>query len=326
MISVALSIYNGEKYLLEQMISLTNQTVIPDEIIIIDDFSKDKTIELIETFIKNINSKINFKLLKNSENLGYIKSFYRAIQNSSGDIVFLCDQDDIWALDKIEKMSKIMFDNEQILSLSSKFQKIDDSGYEISDFKIPFFSNSNLIKRYLKNESISKINLKEIVASNISPGCTTAIRPKILMKYISEKSVDYCFPHDWELNTIASVLDGLYFYNSVTTYYRIHENNTIGLKMVSDINTKVLVLKKVLKMRSDQLKISNELGLNVKNDYISNLKFLVKANLEITKKRIDYLEKGKVLDAIYGLYSQECKEASQFYSLLNDIVLLIKCR
>ena len=63
-----------------------------NEIIIVDDCSSDKTIEIIEKYKKNYPDKIKF--FKNEHNLGFTKNFEKAISKSSGDVIFLSDQDD----------------------------------------------------------------------------------------------------------------------------------------------------------------------------------------------------------------------------------------
>ena len=86
MISVAMTSYNGEKYIEEQIESILNQTVKIDEIIIVDDGSIDGTIDLIK--------KYDVTLVQNEKNIGYKENFKKAMSLCHGDIIFLCDQDD----------------------------------------------------------------------------------------------------------------------------------------------------------------------------------------------------------------------------------------
>ena len=103
-ISIVMTVYNGEKYLNEQIDSFLNQTLLPDEIIIADDCSSDKTLEIIEKYKKNYPEKI--KIFKNKYNLGFTKNFEKAISKSSGDLIFLSDQDDVWYRNKIQTVVK----------------------------------------------------------------------------------------------------------------------------------------------------------------------------------------------------------------------------
>lgn len=77
MISIALCTYNGEKYIGEQLQSIMQQTLQPDEIVICDDQSKDRTIDVIKNTLKYWNG--NWRLIQNSKNLGYKKIFKRLL-------------------------------------------------------------------------------------------------------------------------------------------------------------------------------------------------------------------------------------------------------
>ena len=91
-ISVVLTTYNGEKFLKEQLDSLYNQTMLPDEIVVVDDCSNDKTVEILEKY-KNTKG---LRYYVNDVNIGVNKNFEKAIKLCQGDYIALCDQDDIW--------------------------------------------------------------------------------------------------------------------------------------------------------------------------------------------------------------------------------------
>ena len=73
-ISVAMATYNGEKYILEQICSIIRQTVVVDEIIIVDDCSSDATVDIIK---KLASEHPVIKLFQNEQNLGYTNNFIR---------------------------------------------------------------------------------------------------------------------------------------------------------------------------------------------------------------------------------------------------------
>ena len=100
-ISIALATYNGAKYLRELLNSLAKQTYLPTELVISDDNSSDDTIEIIQHFAKTAPFKVH--MIENSHQLGVIQNFATAFKGTSGDLIAYCDQDDIWAPDKLEK-------------------------------------------------------------------------------------------------------------------------------------------------------------------------------------------------------------------------------
>ena len=95
-----MSINNGEKYLAEQLESIKNQTLPPDEIIFVDDASQLNPTALIKGVLEG--SGINYLILINEGNKGSNYSFRRGVKNSNGDIIFFSDQDDIWLETKIQ--------------------------------------------------------------------------------------------------------------------------------------------------------------------------------------------------------------------------------
>ena len=115
--SVVMSTYNGEEYIIEQLDSLRNQSRPADEVLIADDCSTDNTVDIVRNYIKK-NNLTTWKLVVNKQNKGWRRNFMEAMWSTSGDLVFPCDQDDIWRLDKIEIMTKLMGDNSQIQLLT----------------------------------------------------------------------------------------------------------------------------------------------------------------------------------------------------------------
>ena len=100
--SVAMATYKGAKYVLEQLRSIEAQTVLPDEVVICDDVSPDDTVAVIQEYSKT--SKLNIRLYQNEKNLGFRKNFEKAISLCACDVVFLCDQDDVWVNTKVERV------------------------------------------------------------------------------------------------------------------------------------------------------------------------------------------------------------------------------
>lgn len=98
-ISVCLAAYNGEKYIESQISSIMNQLNQGDELIIVNDYSTDRTIEIVESI-----QDTRIKIINNKINLGIVKSFEKSIANASGNIIFLSDQDDIWIQNKVERV------------------------------------------------------------------------------------------------------------------------------------------------------------------------------------------------------------------------------
>jgi len=105
-ISVAMTTCNGERFLAQQLKSIMEQSVVPDEVVICDDASTDGTGEILTEWRRRYPARI--KLFFNPERLGVAKNFEQAIGATRGDIVFLADQDDFWQPDKVAKMRDLI--------------------------------------------------------------------------------------------------------------------------------------------------------------------------------------------------------------------------
>ncbi|MES2523950.1 MAG: glycosyltransferase family 2 protein [Gemmatimonadota bacterium] len=103
-LSVAMCTYNGERFLREQLESLEAQTRLPDEVVICDDGSTDGTRAILEMF--RAQAAFPVRLYFNEPNLGVLKNFEQAIRHCHGEIIALCDQDDVWLPEKLQRMEQ----------------------------------------------------------------------------------------------------------------------------------------------------------------------------------------------------------------------------
>ena len=149
-VSVAMTTYNGEKYLKEQLDSILKNIKSNDEIIISDDGSTDKTLEILKQY-ESKDSRI--KVYKNSK-LGVKKNFEKAIEHSNGKYIFLADQDDVWAIDKVDKVLKAFNENDcslvihDAIVVNENLKKINDSFFSIRN------SRNGILKNIYKNSYI----------------------------------------------------------------------------------------------------------------------------------------------------------------------------
>lgn len=90
-ISVCMATYQGERWVEEQLTSILAQLDTDDEVVIVDDASRDSTVALINRF-----GDRRIRLFSNDRNLGHVRTFERAISLSTGDSLLLADQDDVW--------------------------------------------------------------------------------------------------------------------------------------------------------------------------------------------------------------------------------------
>lgn len=284
-ISIALATYNGEKFIEEQLKSIVNQSIKPDEIIVCDDNSTDGTVKILQNLI-NFYKDFNIKLVINEKNIGYTKNFANAIKMCTGDIIFLSDQDDIWAKNKIEDYMKA-FENEDIVLLAGGKEYINENFHINNIIKNPIFS-INKIKKILFEAALTRASYN---------GCVLAIdKTKIeskkfdeLINYLYEDVID---THDKFLVYYFAGIDKYYLLDEVYTYYRLHGNNLAGsnntLKPRGDYNRRLLQANKDVEYLSFFKKLVDEDELLINKLYYKILE-------EILKYKTDRLNmlKGK---------------------------------
>ncbi|WP_066055810.1 glycosyltransferase family 2 protein [Robertmurraya korlensis] len=120
-ISVCLASYNGEQFIVRQLDSVVKQLKKDDQIVVVDDGSNDNTVQLLKETYGN-----RIELYINEKNLGPIKSFEKAISLAKGDIIFLCDQDDIWEDNKVQKVLECVREEDASLVIHDAY--VVDSG------------------------------------------------------------------------------------------------------------------------------------------------------------------------------------------------------
>ena len=225
-ISVAMATFNGEKFIREQLESIFNQTVLPDEIVVSDDGSKDRTLEIIQEIVKSDNGRI-IKLVTDNPRHGFAFNFGHAIGRCSGDIVFLCDQDDVWLPDKVESIAKVYEEYNDALCVVHDASTIDKYGKPMDNEVSPF----------LRSIAV-RPDTCEVIRLPGDPNCERAASAPLIngmMMSVSRELLNTAYPfppissqHDGWLWFCAEAQDHCYFLNKILTYRRLHEENTSG--------------------------------------------------------------------------------------------------
>ena len=194
MISVAMATYNGEKYIGKQIESLYKQTCPADEVIICDDQSSDSTVEIINKFICENHLSGKWRVIVNEKRLGFIKNFVKAISLTSGDFIFLSDQDDIFYPNKFQVMTEAFRNNPQCILLNANYEIIDENGNVSENFR----SRS----RKKRSEGLEKIGFKEWLFESAFPGFSMGFRACI-REIIVDSNIEECYGHDQLIGLIA---------------------------------------------------------------------------------------------------------------------------
>lgn len=154
--------------------------------------------------------------------MGWEKNFIELLQQAKGDYIFPCDQDDIWNIDKLEKMIRIMEKNQEICVLASNYA--------------PFYME-NCIDKPRNQDKLGETGEVEKRVFDHKflyvhrPGCVYCVR-----KDFVKKIIPFWFPkcpHDALLWCFSLLEDGLYIYQKPTIKFRRHSNNASSMAVTS---------------------------------------------------------------------------------------------
>lgn len=240
-ISVALCTYNGADYLKEQLLSIINQTIKVDEIVICDDCSSDNTVLIIKEFIEKYPNLIRF--YQNDNNLGYRKNFDKCYRLCKGEYIFSCDQDDIWNNNKIEKIINVF--NEKTVLVFTNAALIDKNGNNIGkslwdclEIDYNTISNTEEFKKTIKQKFIVT-------------GATMAFRKSM---YEQTEVFGYTCEHDALIAYVAPIFGEVVAINEELIKYRRHGKNvSIIDPIVKEINKNRSIMDK-LKLNFSEMK------------------------------------------------------------------------
>lgn len=223
-ISVAICTYNGEKYIADELSSIITQTILPDEIVICDDNSTDRTIEICNTFATK--TKTKFNIIINTKNKGVVENFRQAISLCTGDYIFLADQDDIWIPQKIDIIIDYFNNNPNVDTIFTDAHLIGAQGESLDKYSLwDTIGFSSIVKK----QFTKGYGLEIIAHDNIATGATMCIKRNAKNIFINTKIYSNNIYHDAILLGLAVERHTIGFINKKTIYYRIHPKQVVGI-------------------------------------------------------------------------------------------------
>jgi len=217
--SVAMCTFNGRKYLLQQLESIAAQSRLPMEIVICDDGSEDETVSVIHSFMTRVPFPV--KVLVNSERIGSTKNFEKAIQHCQGDIIVLCDQDDVWHRDKLLKLDHAFSQSPEAGLVFSNAEMVDADlkplGYSL--WAVLGFSRR-------QQERLAEGNAFGVLLKhNVIAGATLAFRARFKKMFLP---IPPEWVHDGWIALVMAAISNLVAIEDPLIAYRQHPANQLG--------------------------------------------------------------------------------------------------
>ena len=220
LVDIAMATYNGEEFIESQIRSIMRQTFSDWRLIISDDGSNDNTIPIIN---KLMLEDERIRLVNQERQGGVVANFNKALMMTGASYIVTCDQDDIWPVDRLEKLYF--------------FIKNKESNYNNGDVPMLVFSDLTLVdkKGSVITESFYKFNkinpLENMNGNNLIWRCTVYGCTMIFNKDLLDISLpipETASMHDQWLALKAKKFGELIYFNYPSVLYRQHDNNEVG--------------------------------------------------------------------------------------------------
>ncbi|MFM1990501.1 MAG: hypothetical protein RJA99_3458 [Pseudomonadota bacterium] len=219
LISVALATCNGEKFLAEQLASIATQDRLPDEVVIRDDASGDGTRRIIEAFARDFPGRVDFAV--NPTRLGVSGNFEAALAATTGDLVLLSDQDDVWYPHRVAHALHAFESDPDLQLLFTDARLVDASGRPLGTTQM-----RSLGMRDDERAAIRAGRAFEVFAArNLPLGATVCIRRGVLDAALP---IPASWLHDEWIALIAAAMGRVVYVDDPIIDYRQHGGNVLG--------------------------------------------------------------------------------------------------
>jgi glycosyltransferase involved in cell wall biosynthesis len=223
-ISIAMCTYNGARFLPEQLASIAAQTRLPDEMVVCDDGSTDTTLEILEKFSQTVPFPV--RIVRNPVNLGSTKNFEQAMRLCTGDLIALCDQDDIWLPDKLAVQARLLEERLEVGGVFGDATLIDGESHPIGN---GLWHGIHFTKQEQREVSAGRL-VSVLLRKNVVTGATlmfrASLRPLLL-------PIPANWVHDRWIAWMLALQSRLAVIDGPVIRYRVHGAQQIGVESVA---------------------------------------------------------------------------------------------
>ena len=212
-VSVCMAAYNGQQFIEAQLRSIVPQLSAEDEIVIVDDKSRDATVQRILAYRATLTVlDPRVRLIQHEINRGVVGTFEDALRAATGDVLFLCDDDDLWVEDRVEKVLAEFGRDSQVQVVCTGVSLIDEEGLPMAD------------QSFLGHRKFSASVLTNLWHNQFQ-GSAMAFRASLL-EHVLPLPAGYLFLHDAWIGLLNTLTGGKTVYlEEPLLLYRRHSGN-----------------------------------------------------------------------------------------------------
>ena len=218
-VSIALCTCNGARYLPAQLQSIARQTRLPDQLVICDDLSSDDTLAIIADFSRTAAFPVEVR--RNALNLGSTRNFEQAISFCTGEIIVLCDQDDLWRPEKLLAMEAAFGASPAAGLVFSDARIVDENSASTGHY---LWQSSGLV-RGLRTQAEKGELFKVLLTDSRVTGSTMAFRASLKSLILP---IPPAWVHDEWIALLASAVAPYVMIDKPLVDYRQHAAQQVG--------------------------------------------------------------------------------------------------
>jgi glycosyltransferase involved in cell wall biosynthesis len=224
-ISIAMATYNGEAYIRDQLDSLAKQTLLPKELIVCDDGSDDRTLEIVEQW--STAAPFPVHIYRNQKRLGFADNFLQAASLCESDLIAFCDQDDVWLPEKLQYCLALFTYKPALMLLSHNAWVTDE---KLSRLKLLSSRKTCIYERGAFQPLANPLmGFTQVFRKELAHDIPWHARPRA-EEYVQSKTAGCLMPHDCWTAIVASSLGQVMVSDTVLASYRQHGKNAVGLE------------------------------------------------------------------------------------------------
>jgi glycosyltransferase involved in cell wall biosynthesis len=220
-ISVCLCTLDGERHLQELLDSIARQSLLPDELLVGDDGSSDRTLAIVRNFAEE--APFAVRVARRAQRLGPAGNLEALLRGASGDLLFPADQDDIWHRDKIAAVSTALSRCPTQMAAVHDSILVDDGGSEIGTTLFELTGLDAEVRRRLASGS----GLADLARQNVVASHALALRRPALDLVLPFPE---CRHGDWWVALLCATVGGILVLDEPLVCYRQHEGNIVGTR------------------------------------------------------------------------------------------------
>jgi glycosyltransferase involved in cell wall biosynthesis len=226
-VSVALCTHNGATFVGEQLTSILQQTLSVSEIVLSDDASTDDTVSIVEGMVASSSApRPALRVIRNVQALGVLANFEQATKACSGDLIALCDQDDVWHPEKLALIVGAFAAHPELALVHTDASLVDAAGVRLPGALLASLDAT----RQELNEIHSGNGYRTLLRRNLVTGATTIFRASLV-------EIATPFPlhwvHDEWLAILAAAIARIDVIERELIDYRQHGSNQIGARRLT---------------------------------------------------------------------------------------------